>query len=195
MFNDIDLTWMEPSVLYVHSQLQYVPDFGYGVHVQDVDYVDISDAPITDPARLLSQESVTPFWVEFRRREAQVDAIADFSNALETMLRDFYRNKLILARGANHCPYKWEYEYSEKILDLFCEFEETVLSALKIFFARASDLSEYLWEFFGYNNEEFAQMKTEQREYERLQTLHNDFCHAVYCLLHKGDDPDDDLPF
>lgn len=161
----------------------------------DVDYIDITNVPITDPARMLPQESAIPFWVEDRRREAQYNAIADLSIELETMLRDFYRNKLILVRGANHCPYRWEYEYSEKILDSFCEFQETVMDALMKFFVPAYHYSGCLWEFFGFNDEEYAQVLKDEQEKSRRQSLHSDFQRAVYCLLHRSDDQDDDLPF
>lgn len=187
MFRDIKTTWVDPHVLYISALLTPPP--------VDVDYIDISDTPITDPARLLSQESVHPFWVEDRRRKAQHEAIAEFSIALETMLRDFYRNKLILARGVNRCAYRWEVEYSEKLLDSFLEFEETVLDALYEFFAIADKYSGCLWEAFGFNDEEFAQMEKLEREKDRLSSLQSEFHHAVYCLLHKSEDPDGDLPF
>lgn len=161
----------------------------------DVDYVDITDAPILDPARMLPLESVHPFWVEYRRRKAQHNAIAEFSIALESMLRVFYRDNLIVVSVDNHCPFRWEDEYSEKILDSFCEFEETVMDALYKFFEHASHYSGCLWELFGSNDEEFAQMVKEKQEKSRRQSLHYDFQHAVYCLLHKSDAPDDGLPF
>lgn len=150
---------------------------------------------ITGPARLLPLKSVVPYWVEDRRRKTQHEAIAEFSIALETMLRDFYRNKLILARGVNRCAYRWEAEYSEKLLDSFLEFEESVLDALYEFLAIADKYSGCLWEAFGFNDEEFAQLEKIEREKDRLHTLQSDFRHAVYCLLHKSEDPDNDLPF
>lgn len=187
MYNDIKTRWLGPFSLRVTAQIVPPPI--------DVDYVDITDVPITDPARMLPQKSVHPFWVEDRRREAQHNDIMDFTIALEAMFRDFYRNKLILVRGANHCPFRWEHEYSEKLLDSFLEFEETVMDALKKFFGPAYHYSGCLWDFFGYNDEEFAQMLKVEKEKSRRQDLHNDFQHAVYCLLHKSVEPDDDLPF
>lgn len=130
---------------YEQSLLSLLEEPSIGAPPIDVDYIDITNVPITDPARMLPRESAIPFWVEDRRREAQYNAIADLSIELETMLRDFYRNKLILVRGANHCPYRWEYEYSEKILDSFCEFQETVMDALMNFFGPAYHYSGCLW--------------------------------------------------
>lgn len=186
MYNDIKTRWLGPFGLRITAQIVPPPI--------DVDYVDVTDVPITDPARMLPMESVHPFWVENRRREAQCNAIADFTIALESMFRDFYRNKLILVRGANHCPFRWEHEYSDKLLDSFLEFEESVMDAIKRFFGPAYHYSGCLWEFFGYNDEEFAQMLKDEQEKSRLQSLHCVFQSAVYCLLHKSDEPDNDLP-
>lgn len=187
IFSDIETTWITPSMLSVLAFCRQL--------AVDVDYVDISDTVITDPAHLLPLESVHPFWVEYRRREAQYNAVAEFGIALETMLRDFYRNKLILARGVNHCPYRWESEYTTKLLESFCEFEETVLNALHKFLGPAYKYSDCLCKFLGFNDEEFAEMEEEQKEDDRRKSLHFDFQQVVYCLLHESDAPDDDLPF
>ena len=161
----------------------------------DVEYVDVSNSPIIDPSFLLAQFSITPYSIEERRRHKQHNDIFRLIDQIEGLLRIFERKSLHFARGINKCPYRWESELSEKVLDAYYLMEEQVLSALSEFRRTALQPSWYLWECLGCNDEEYTESVREDEESTRRFILHSDFVAAVNSLFGYEDNFLDNLPF
>lgn len=65
----------------------------------DVDYIELTVEPITDAARLISEHSMTPYWVELRRREALLKAYEHMERKIIAILRDFHAKVWFIPRG------------------------------------------------------------------------------------------------
>ena len=162
--------------------------------VVDVEYVDITECPISDPARLLTEYSMTPLYIEDRRRETFYNDIQALVDSITHNLSKFNRESLRMPRGINRCcPYKWEVKASDSIFDAFYELEEKILDALSVFIHVARPNAWQLWEFCGCNDSEYVEAFTEEKEALRLLKIQIEFLNAVRTLC--GDDDDDDIPF
>lgn len=167
--------------------------------IVDVEYEEISsandDSVITNPARLITEQSMTPYSVEQRRRDSLLRAYLQMQAKIESILRDFHYKVWIHPRGINKCPCRWEHVADDNITEAFTDFEETVYDALEklddFAFECLSDLSLY----FGFDDAEVDQIRIENAEQNSLLKIRNAFDYDLKCLLDPTFDPNADLPF
>ena len=190
-----DIDWNKILDMPHHCSMDFGFNLGaYRRPVVDVEYVDITECPISNPARLLTEYSMTPLYIEDRRRETFYIDIQALVDSITHNLSKFNRESLRMPRGINRCcPYKWEVKASDSIFDAFYELEEKILDALSVFIHVARPNAWQLWEFCGCNDSEYVEAFTEEKEALRLLKIQIEFLNAVHTLC--GDDDDDDIPF
>ena len=164
-------------------------------NVIDVDYVDITECPVTDPARLLTEHSMTPLHIEDRRRETFYHEIIALVDNIERILSKFDRESLRMPRGIDHCPYEWENKAYESICDAFFVLTETIQDALSVFNNTARTNAWQLWEFCGCDDSEYIKAFLEEKEALNRFLLQIDFLNAINRLSYQDNSFLDDLPF
>lgn len=162
-------------------------------HVIDVDYVEV-DLRITDPGRLLPEHSMTPYYMEERRREDMHNGIASLIEDIARLLVKFGRNGLHMPLGVGKCPYGWEQLLYDGILEAFGALTDEIQAALSKFKNAAVVESWILYEGFGCDEDGILQFINDYKNSVLREIIKNDFIHD---LLHIGENcaPDDDLPF
>lgn len=110
-----------------------------------VGIVDDKDRPITDPARLLTQFSMDPYYVELRRRETFYNEIRALAKKIEDLLEDFEINHLLDFEREMGYKFRWEENLSDEIRYAFDDLEDRVQSAL---FAFRKSAVNHAWDLF-----------------------------------------------
>lgn len=183
MFSDIKITYLAPGVFTISGSCAPPP--------VDVDFIDVTDSSITDPARLLPYRSVTPFWVENRRRYQQFKKLCLLVNRIKDLVGQ-YEDFLHLPIGLNHCPEKWENQLSDIVWDAFSEMHEAVDDAISAFYEKFHHAAWLLYECHGFTAEEFRAHMAGEAKAKHSAELHSAFIHD---LESKYNPIDDDLPF
>lgn len=163
-------------------------------HVVDVDYVEV-DLQITDPAHLLPEHSMTPYYMEERRREDMFIGIVSLYEDIERLLRWFKQERLHMPRGSDKCPYLWESRLGDDIYYAFDELEEEIEDALSKFRKSTTQAAWHLYEAFGCSDAEYRRYLKDEAERIRLFDLRQDFIYDILHISVAGYTPDDDLPF
>lgn len=149
---------------------------------------------ITDPARLLPAFSITPFWIEDRRREAVHHRIFSLYDKIKDLLDD-YRDLLYVRCSPRTPRHGWEICHSKTVVRSFTIMAGTVETALDNFVNTAADPAWDLWEYHGFDDEEYSEaLAAGVRELERNQII-DAFEQDFKCLIIPGYSPYDDLPF
>lgn len=150
---------------------------------------------ISDPARLIAQESVmTPYWREQQNREASFRAVSGLRKSIQLVLDEYFW-KVGRASGVRRRMYRWELQQLEVIHEAYSNFEAAIEDALCDFEARAVQAAFDLQECFGFDDKEHTRALVEEKELSRLLNLRFDFERAVDIRLNPSYDPDNDLPF
>lgn len=150
---------------------------------------------ITNPDRLLPEQSMTPYWVELRRRNDLLKAYIQLDSKIVALIRDFNVQVWRIPRGINKCPCRWERVDHDNITEAFDEFEDTVYQALSDFEEVAINVLTELSSLFGYDDDEVEQIRTADRELSRRAIIRNAFEVDLNRLINPASAQDDDLPF
>lgn len=161
--------------------------------VVDVDYVEV-DLQITDPAHLLPEHSMTPYYIELRQREDMHNGIASLIEDIARLMVKFGRNGLHMPLGVGKCPYGWEQLLYDGILEAFGTLTDEIQAALSKFKNAAVVESWILFEGFGCDEDGILQFINDYKNAVFRDIIKKDF---IYDILHIGGNcaPDDDLPF
>lgn len=149
---------------------------------------------ITNPDRLITEQSMTPYSVECHRRGLLLMAYTQLQSKIEAILRDFHSKVWIIPRGIGKCPYRWEHVAYDNITEAFTDFEETVYDALEKFedFALGPLLDlDYL---VGFDDAEVDLIRKVDADMTRLCEIRSAFDADLNRLINP-DIEDDDLPF
>lgn len=149
---------------------------------------------MTDPARLISEHSVTQFSLEARRRAGLFNAVATLYESMRKQLDDFEWDNLCLTNGID-LSHTWEINLSEHILCEFFELEDAILSAVVKFGKNTYNDALHLKRYFGCNDAEYTKVLQAQKEASRLESVRYDFVIALRRLVDPNYDPSEDLPF
>lgn len=149
---------------------------------------------ITNPDRLITEQSMTPYSVEQRRRDSLLRTYIQMQNKIKSILRDFHHEVWVTPRGINKCPYQWEHVAYDNITEAFTDFEETVYDALEKLDDFALDSLEYLRLYFGFDDADVDQIHKDNADLTHLSKIRYAF-DADLSRLIKPDIEDDDLPF
>ena len=149
---------------------------------------------ITNPDRLLTEHSITPYSVELRRRQGQFKAIAKLYGDMRQLLHDFEWNNLCLTNGIE-LSNMWEIYMSQHILCKFFELEDAIMSAVVKFGKSTYNDALHLKRYFGCNDAEYTKALRAEKEATRLDSVRYDFAIALRRLVDTNYDPNDDLPF
>ena len=163
--------------------------------VVDVDYIELTVEPITDAARLISEHSMTPYWVELRRREALLKAYAHMERKIIAILRDFHAKVWIIPRGIGIRPYRWEYVAQYNITESFDDFEETVYHDLEEFEKIAAPNLSDLCTLFGLDDTEVEHERKATADLTRLSNVRSAFEADLNRIINPNFGTEDDLPF
>lgn len=162
--------------------------------VVDVDYMEICDSGITDPAYLLPEHSMTPLHIEQRRREDMHNGIVSLINDIADRIAEFGRNGLHNPSGVGRSPFEWEQLLYDKIQGAFVDLADEILMALSKFKSEAVVESWILAEGFGYNEDKILRFIQDRKKDLLVNICREAF---IYDALHVrySSPPDDDLPF
>ncbi len=150
---------------------------------------------VTDPARLISEHSMTPYWVELRRREALLKAYIRMERKIIAILRDFHTKVWIIPRGIDKCPYRWEYVAHDNITESFEDFEDTVCHALEDLEEVAGQNLSDLCTFFSLDDTEVEHERKAAADLSKLSIIRYAFDADLRHLIDPSFDPNADLPF
>ena len=166
---------------------------------EDVEYEEISstheDTSNNQLNRLLTEHSMTPYSIELSRRETLLKSYVQMERKIVALLQDFDLEIWRKHRGIDKCPYRWENVAHDNATEAFDEFLDSFYDALKKFEDSALQNISHLATFFGYDDEDFEQLRKEDREMERKCILKKAFEFDLKRLLYPTFDPNDDLPF
>lgn len=162
----------------------------------DVDYIDCPYIVISDPARLLTQHSMTPFWIEDRKRERLNNAIFDIEAKICAVLKDFENTRLKLPTFDNHCPNRWEQVSYDIVFEAFVDLEEQIKDLLAKFIGRSANQTWELWECHGLDDTQYIRYRRRQREVKLRSQLRNALYADIYSRFSEQSSfSDNDLPF
>lgn len=186
MFSDIKTRWLGPFSLRITAQIVPPPI--------DVDYVDVTDDPITDPARMLPMESVHPFWVENRRREEQFYKLFELAEKVSSLVQE-YENYLYIPVGLHCCAERWENQLSDIVWDAFSEMHEAVDNAVFAFIEKYHKAAWLLFECHGYSSTEFQAHLEEEAEAAYHTAIFDAFIQDLEKRSNPNHEQVEDLPF
>ena len=156
----------------------------------------VIDDTISDPARLLTQHSMTPFWIEDRKRERLNNAIFDIEAKISAVLKDFENTKLKLPTFDNHCPNRWEQVAFDIVFEAFVDLEEQIKDLLAKFIGRSANQTWELWECHGFNDTQYIRFRQRQRKVKLRSQLRKALYADIYSRFSEQSSfSDDDLPF
>lgn len=150
---------------------------------------------ITNPDRLITEQSMTPYSIEQRRRDSLLRTYIQMQNKIESILRDFHHEVWVTPRGINKCPYRWEHDAYDNITEAFTDFEETVYDALENLDDFALNCLENLCCYFGFDDAEVDQILKDNADLTHLSKIRYAFNADLNRLISPAFNPDDDLPF
>lgn len=156
----------------------------------DVDYIDITNVVISDPARLLPQHSRTLFRIEERRRERLNNAIFDLEAKICAVLNDFETAHLTPPTYNFHDLHSWERALSGLVFEAFVDLEEQIKDLLAKFIGHSANQTWALWKCHGLDD----------TQYIRYLKLRSQLRKALYADIYsrfseQSSFSDDDLPF
>lgn len=186
MFSDIKTRWLAPFSLRITAHIVPPPI--------DVDYVDITDVPITDPARMLPLESVHPFWVEDRCREEQFYKLFELVEKVSALI-DGYERYLHIPVGLRRCAERWENQLSDIVWDAYSEMHAAVDNAMFVFDEKFHKAAWLLYEYHGCNNREFQSNLEEEAKAEYRTALREAFLQDIEKRSNPNHEQVEDLPF
>lgn len=184
MFSDIKTRWLGPSSLQITAQIVPPP--------VDVDYIDIDAVPITNPARMLPQESAIPFWVEDRRREEQFYKLAELEDKVNKLVEE-YEHYLHIPCGLHCCADRWENQLTDVVWNAFAEMQQSVENAMFAFNKKFHRAAWRLYKYHGCNPQEFQVNVEEEDRIEYHAALFYDFRQDLDNLINPV--REEDLPF
>lgn len=149
---------------------------------------------ITNPDRLITEQSMTPYSVEQRRRDSLLRTYIQMQDKIMSILRDFHHEVWVTPCGINKCPYRWEFVAYDNITEAFTDFEDTVYDALEKLDDFALDSLESLRLYFGFDDADVDQIHKDNADLTHLSKIRYAF-DADLSRLIKPDIEDDDLPF
>lgn len=150
---------------------------------------------ITNPDRLITEKSMTPYSVEQRRRDSLLSAYVQMRIQIESILRDFNNMVWVMPRGINKCPYRWEHVAHDNIAEAFTDFEDSVYDALEKLDDFALECIVNLHRYFGFDDAEVKQILKDNAELTHLSKIRDAFNADLNHLIFPAFSHDNDLPF
>lgn len=150
---------------------------------------------ITNPDRLLTEQSMTPYSVELRRRQGLLNAYIQLDRKMVALIRDFHVQVWRPIRGIDKCPCQWERNAQDNMTEAFDEFEDSFYQALSDLDEVASNVLTQLTTLFGYDDDEVEQIRTADIELSRMTIIRNAFEVDLKRLINPESAQEEDLPF
>lgn len=179
---------------YEQYLLSLLEEPSIGAQPIDVDYIDITTVPITDPARMLPQESAIPFWVENRRRKEQFYKLYELAEKVSSLVEE-YENFLHIPVGLHCCAERWENQLSDMVWNAYSEMHEAVDNAMFAFDEKFHKAAWLLFECHGYSAKEFQVHLEEEAKAEYRTALYDAFIQDLEKRSNPNHEQVEDLPF
>lgn len=158
---------------------------------------------ITDPARLITSQSMMPFWIESRRRKGAIKAYDNMAHKLLDLLKE-YQDKIWIhpagiRSGIKICPNRWESNAADNIGKAYCDFEDAVGEALQAFEDSALGNLLELAAYLGISDAEIEAVRKSDRErlkeQARLDSIRSAYEIGLLQRIDPSYDPYEDFPF
>lgn len=179
----------ELTEIYLNRQRRIQSVLSFGIS-------NVNDEIISDPARLLTQHSMTPFWIEDCKRARLNNAIFDLEAKICAILEDFEYSRLTPPAYNYFDHYGWERAIFGILFEEFFDLEGQIKDLLAKFIRRSASQVWELWECHGFNDAQYIKYSRRQREVKHRSELRKALYADIYSMFSEQTSiSEDDLPF